>query len=69
MLKCRVCDEKESEIRTLKADKKTILGITAKDKKIYRAIILVEGVVLLLVTAFGKEGIKMAMDLVKEIIK
>ncbi len=59
---CALCKEKQSEINR-------ILKAYAKDKKMYRYVILGIGILLLLVTAFGVDGIRMAMGLAENIVK
>lgn len=62
MAECKLCKEKDTEIRRI------LKGYT-KDKKIYRIVIIVQFSLLLLITAFGADGIKMAMEFAKDLIK
>ena len=68
MPKCKLCDEKQVEIDRIlsgyRKDKRTF----AKEKKTYKIIIGVCFGLLLLVTAFGSEGIKIALEFVKGIV-
>ena len=59
MGKCNLCAEKEKRIHAI------LKGYKA-DKLIYRKIILALAIMNVLTLAFGKEGIQMLFDAVKE---
>ena len=68
MAKCKLCEEKQVEIDRIltgyRKDKRTF----AKEKKTYKIIIGVCFGLMLLITAFGNEGLKVALDFAKGII-
>jgi hypothetical protein len=56
---CLVCIERKHEISR-------ILSAYKKDKKVYRYAIIAEGILILFLAAFGKSGITMLFDFVKD---
>nr|BDD44672.1 hypothetical protein 3 [Legionellales bacterium] len=59
---CKICKEKQIEINR-------ILRAYCKDKKVYRIVIIVQFALLLLLAAFGAEGLILAMDFAQDMIK
>jgi hypothetical protein len=59
MSECKVCKERQHEINR-------ILRAYQKDKKVYRYAIIAEGILILFLAAFGKSGITMLFDFVKD---
>jgi len=59
---CAVCVEKQKEIDR-------ILASYANDRKRNRKVQMIMGSLIVLMAAFGKDGITMFMDLVQKIIK
>ena len=59
---CVLCKERDSEL-------KRILTAYKKDKLLYRKIILVEGVIMLFLAAFGADGLRIVSDIIKGFIK
>ena len=66
MTKCKLCAERQTEIdRILKAYKKDKDNFK-KEKKNYKIVILVLFGLEILTVAFGKDGILMLFDIVKD---
>ena len=68
MPKCKMCEEKQTEIDRILSGYRKDKKAWTKDKKTYKIIIGVCFGLMLLITAFGNDGLKLALDLVKGII-
>jgi hypothetical protein len=68
MGKCKLCEEKQIEIDRILAGYRKDKKAWAKDKKAYKIVIGVCFGLMLLITAFGSEGLKIAVDILKGIV-
>jgi hypothetical protein len=66
--KCKLCIEKQVEIDRILSGYRKDKRAWAKDKKVYKIIIGVCFGLMLLITAFGNDGLKMALDAAKGIV-